>query len=110
MVRGSQARAGSPTSRGCVQSVDDRLDENSPEILGCQTQMREGSLVRASTRSLGAGRSELCEVGRHVVQGRFQRVQPVVEPVEIVLADDELARRQLCACSATPCLVCALAM
>ncbi len=75
-------------------SVDDGLDEDTSEVLARRAQVSQGGFERTCARPLGGLPGQLRQVGRDVVQCGLEGVEPIVQPVEVRLRDDDLTLRQ----------------
>ena len=102
LVGGRKSPVG--TQLTCGDLNDDRFDDEADELPGGVDEMVQRVLVGADGRP-GAG-----EVARDVVEGGFEGVQPIVQPVEIPLGDDDLAGGQLGPLGPSPGLVGPLAV
>jgi hypothetical protein len=71
----------------CGDLDDDRFDDETGELPGGVDEMLQRVPDGANGRP-GPG-----EVARDVVERGFEGVQPIVQPVEVPLGDDDLAGR-----------------
>jgi len=88
----------------CGDLNDGRFDDEAGELPGRVDQMIQRVPVGADGRP-GPG-----EIARYVVERGFEGVQPVVQPVEVPLGDDDLAGRQVGPVGPSPGLVGPLAV
>ncbi len=74
--------------QGRPRSGRHRLDHHSPEVFRRSPQVLQRCRQRPCRRPWSR------QVSIHVVERRFQRVQPIVQPVELRLGNYDDTRRQ----------------